>query len=171
MEINKLMIVAHPDDDIFFGGDELIQEKGWKVICITDASDPVRSEEFAQAMQMVEAEFDIWDYKDAWTEHVNRPELEKDLRKAINEREYKKIVTHNLQGEYGHPEHKAVSEIMHNIVGKDLFVFDLSLDEILPLYILKKKLEIIETAYQSQKHAAEQLSRYLVKARSVRINK
>ncbi|WP_047150539.1 PIG-L family deacetylase [Aneurinibacillus tyrosinisolvens] len=168
MEINKLMIVAHPDDEIMFGGHELIREKGWKVICITEKENPVRSREFARAMEMVGAEYEMWNYDDAWTAHVNRPQLEKDLEKAVNERSYERIVTHNLHGEYGHPEHQALAEMMEKIVRENLYVFDLSLDEILPIDILKRILEISEV-YESQLHAFEQLSRYLVKARVVRI--
>lgn len=168
MEINKLMVVAHPDDEIIFGGNELLLEQGWKVICITDRSDPVRSKEFAQAMAMVGAEYEMWDYQDEWTHHVNRPKLEEDLRKAVSERPYERIVTHNLRGEYGHPEHQALAEIMEGIVQEHLYMFDTSLDEVLPLHILKRILEISEV-YQSQLHAFEQLSRYLVKSRAVRI--
>ncbi|MFT9848930.1 PIG-L family deacetylase [Aneurinibacillus sp. REN35] len=168
MKINKLMVVAHPDDETMFGGDELLQEKGWKVVCITEGDNPERSQEFAKAMEAFGAEYEIWTYKDAWTEHINRPHLEKDLRRVLHERTYEKIVTHNLQGEYGHPEHKAVSEVMHNLVENNLYVFDLSLNEVLEMHILRKKLEISEI-YQSQLHAFEQLSQYWIKARSVKI--
>lgn len=168
MEINKLMVVAHPDDETMFGGDELIQEEGWKVICITDGDNPVRSKEFTRAMEAFNAEYEIWSYKDAWTEHVNRPSLEQDLLRALGERSYKKIVTHNLQGEYGHPEHKAVSEVMHNLVKEHLYVFDITVDEVLEMHILRKKLEISEI-YKSQLHAFEQLSKYWIKARSTKV--
>ncbi|MED2972442.1 PIG-L family deacetylase [Fictibacillus sp. B-59209] len=167
-EINKLMVVAHPDDEIIFGGDELIQEKGWKVICISEGNNDTRSQEFKAAMKKVEAEYEIWSFKDAWTEHVNRPKLEQELQRIIHERPYRKIVTHNLQGEYGHPEHKALSEIMNSIVKENLFMFDLSLEEVLQVDILKQKLEILEV-YESQKHAVEQLIPYVIKARSIQV--
>ncbi|SFD65826.1 GlcNAc-PI de-N-acetylase [Bacillus sp. OV194] len=167
-EINKLMVVAHPDDEIIFGGDELIQEKGWKVICISEGNNDTRSQEFKAAMKKVEAEYEIWSFKDEWTEHVNRPKLEQELQRIIHERHYRKIVTHNLQGEYGHPEHKALSEIMNSIVKENLFMFDLSLEEVLQVDILKQKLEILEV-YESQKHAVEQLLPYVIKARSIQV--
>ena len=35
MPLNKLMIVAHPDDETLFGGGELIKHKGeYKVVCL-----------------------------------------------------------------------------------------------------------------------------------------
>ncbi|HDR7646817.1 TPA: PIG-L family deacetylase [Bacillus mycoides] len=34
--LDKLMIVAHPDDESIFWGAALINENGWKVICLTN---------------------------------------------------------------------------------------------------------------------------------------
>ncbi|WCK55278.1 PIG-L family deacetylase [Aneurinibacillus sp. Ricciae_BoGa-3] len=168
MTVNKLMIVAHPDDEMIFGGNELLMEDGWKVICVTNRDNPVRSKEFSRAMEMVGAEYEMWNYEDGWTHHINRPEIQRDLERAVNERKYERIVTHNLRGEYGHPEHQALAEIMEKIVKDNLYMFDQSLDEILPLSILKKILEVSEV-YKSQLHAFEQLSRFLVRSRAVRI--
>ncbi|KSU83341.1 GlcNAc-PI de-N-acetylase [Fictibacillus enclensis] len=167
-EPNKLMVVAHPDDEIFFGGDELIQEKGWKVICISDRNDATRKKEFETVMKEVGAEHEIWNYRDAWTEHVNRHELETDLRRVLAEREYKKIVTHNLKGEYGHPEHKALSEIMDNMVDKNLYMFDFTIKKLLFFDILKRKLEILEL-YKSQKPAVIELLDLIAIARTVKV--
>jgi mannosyltransferase OCH1-like enzyme len=33
---DKLMVVAHPDDELLFGGLAILREPGWKVICITN---------------------------------------------------------------------------------------------------------------------------------------
>ncbi|MDN4074071.1 PIG-L family deacetylase [Fictibacillus terranigra] len=168
-ETNKLMVVAHPDDELFFGGDELIQEEGWKVVCVTDGDNEERRQEFERAMQLVGAEYEMWNYKDAWTEHVNRPKLEEDLSRVVNERDYKKIVTHNLYGEYGHPEHKAVAEIMHKIVKENLYMFDFNVKELLQVDILKRKLELLDV-YKSQKPAIEQLLSLIAIARTVKVN-
>lgn len=168
-EPNKLMVVAHPDDEIFFGGDELIQEKGWKVICISDRNDATRKKEFETVMKEVEVtDYEIWSYRDAWTEHVNRPKLEADLRRVLAEREYKKIVTHNLKGEYGHPEHKALSEIMYNLVDENLYMFDFTIKKLLFVDILKRKLEILEL-YKSQKQAVIELLDLIAIARTIKI--
>ena len=45
-KFNKVMIVAHPDDELIFGGAELIQNKGYKVICITNQDNIQRKKEF-----------------------------------------------------------------------------------------------------------------------------
>ena len=43
----KLMIVAHPDDELIFGGAELIKHgPDYKVVCITNKNNKIRSSEF-----------------------------------------------------------------------------------------------------------------------------
>ena len=37
--VDKLMIVAHRDDETIFGGNELLSEKGWKVIAVEPANE------------------------------------------------------------------------------------------------------------------------------------
>ena len=39
---DKVMFVAHPDDDLLWGGRHLIEEK-YLVVCMTRGNDPVRS--------------------------------------------------------------------------------------------------------------------------------
>ncbi|NDB84328.1 MAG: PIG-L family deacetylase, partial [Alphaproteobacteria bacterium] len=43
MEVDKLLIIAHPDDEVLWGGMNLILQSGWFVICSTHLNDPVRS--------------------------------------------------------------------------------------------------------------------------------
>ena len=44
------MFVAHPDDDLLWGGRHLIEEK-YLVVCMTRGNDPVRSAEFKSVMK------------------------------------------------------------------------------------------------------------------------
>jgi LmbE family N-acetylglucosaminyl deacetylase len=39
---NKLMIVSHPDDEVIFGGSALLEEEGWRVVCLTNGNNPLR---------------------------------------------------------------------------------------------------------------------------------
>ncbi|WP_053365009.1 PIG-L family deacetylase [Bacillus sp. FJAT-27245] len=140
--IDKLMIVAHPDDELLFGGGELLKETGWKVICVTNKSNPERAAEFTKVMNLVNAEHEMWDYPDVWNGDFDRKKLSNDLKKMLGERKYKKIVTHNRQGEYGHTQHIALSEAVHDLVSKNLYVFGYH-DKKLPEDILRKKLELL----------------------------
>ena len=133
--INKLMIVAHPDDELIFGGKELLKEKGWKVICVTNASrkshnlfsnnfKKKRYAEFITVMNRLGHAYEIWDFEDnLYNANWDDKLLLKQLKRVINERKYDKIVTHNLEGEYGHVQHIKVSQLVHQLRPANLFVF------------------------------------------------
>jgi LmbE family N-acetylglucosaminyl deacetylase len=148
MGYSKLMIVAHPDDEILFGGAPLIQEKGWLVVCVTNGNHPVRSKEFERAMKAVGAEYEMWSYEDRWGGAFDRKDLKKDIRKLLAEKPVSKVVTHGLGGEYGHTQHIALSRLLHDIVKENLYVFELSDRELEPA-VLAKKLALLKY-YKSQ---------------------
>lgn len=122
-DYDKLMIVAHPDDEVIFGGASLILEKGWKVICVTNGGNPVRAKEFRQAMQAVQAKYEIWNFPDRRCGTFNMKLLARILKPKLQERSYRLIVTHNSSGEYGHPQHKALSRLMMQLAPENLFTF------------------------------------------------
>lgn len=167
---NKLMIVAHPDDELIFGGSELIQEKGWKVICVTNGSpkssnifgkkDINRSNEFINLMNHLQCAYEIWDFEDNgfncnWEYSV----LYNKIQNAIREKEYQKILTHNLNGEYGHIQHKLIGKIINQIKPANLFVFGKD-DQ----FVNPNALQVIEllSFYPSQKHVTNQHLQYII---------
>ena len=158
---DKLMVVAHPDDESIFGGANLIQETGWKVICLTNGNNETRSTEFYQAMDMLKVSCEIWDYPDDFEGSFDAALLKKDLKKILRKNSINCIVTHNLYGEYGHSQHKSLSQILHNIFKKNLYVFDKGAHP-LPFRLLKKKLHLL-SFYQSQMEGnIEQLMDYVI---------
>ncbi|PFE29522.1 hypothetical protein CN279_01835 [Bacillus anthracis] len=159
--LDKLMIVAHPDDESIFGGAALLKELGWKVICLTNGNDPLRAFEFYEAMKLVGASCEIWDYPDRFEGYFDKVQLTKDLNKVFLKDNYNCIVTHNLQGEYGHSQHKSLSKILHEQNFKNLYVFNKS-NIILPYELLRKKLNLL-SIYKSQiKGNIENLMDYIV---------
>ncbi|WP_316570812.1 protein kinase domain-containing protein [Neobacillus sp. YIM B06451] len=142
IKADKLMIVAHPDDEVLFGGGELIKEKGWKVICVTNGNNKERASEFKFVMKRLGAEYEIWDFPDVWKGDFDRPALTKKIKNELRGKDYKKIVTHNLHGEYGHTQHIALSEIVHSLCNKNLYVFGYG-DKKLPENVLKEKLKLL----------------------------
>lgn len=165
---DKLMIVAHPDDESIFGGAALLREKGWKVICLTNGDDKTRSKEFRKAMKMVGASYEIWDYPDIYKGSFDRDLVGRDLSKVINKHKYRRIVTHNLCGEYGHSQHISLSKILHDLGLNNLYVFDTA-EDVIPFKLIQKKINIL-TIYQSQMFVIEDLLRYILYERIVPFN-
>jgi len=164
------MVVAHPDDEIIFGGAHLMCEKQWKVICVTNGYNARRSQEFINAMELVGAEFEIWNYEDSYSYNLNLSSLRQDLQKVIAENQFKKVVTHNLQGEYGHPQHQALARIMRQIVKSDLYVFS-SCKRLLPETVRSIKHYLLYEVYLSQRRTISELplNRYINRECFVRV--
>ena len=143
IDANKLMIVAHPDDELIFGGKELLKEKGWKVICVTNGTNKSgnrfsfctadsRKKEFISVMDTLGCAYEIWDFEDnGFNSNWDSKSMTEQLTKAINEKKYKMVVTHNLNGEYGHVQHKKLSLLVHKLKPYNLYVFGYVNNEIL----------------------------------------
>lgn len=107
---DKLMIVAHPDDDAIFGGAHLL-EGGWLVVCVTNGRNDTRAKEFREAIGKTGNLPLILEYpdkvnflRDDWDSV--RDGIREDLRRLIALKDWAMIVTHNEKGEYGHQHHK-----------------------------------------------------------------
>lgn len=112
---DKLMIVAHPDDDMIWGGGHLL-DSGWLVVCLTHGSDSVRSAEFREAVTASGNTPLILSYpdkvnlrRDDWSRV--REGISADIRTVLQLREWETVVTHNPAGEYGHIHHKMTSAL------------------------------------------------------------
>ncbi len=113
--IDNLMIVAHPDDEILWGGAQLIEEN-YLVVCITCGNNPIRVKEFVSVMEATEDKYIMLGYpdktkgeRDNWDEH--RQNIAQDIKKIIELKDWNIIVTHNPDGEYGHIHHKMLNKI------------------------------------------------------------
>lgn len=119
----KLMIVAHPDDDMLWGGSRLL-EGGWLVVCVTNGRNETRSAEFRKVMEATDNQGIILEYpdkvngkRDGW-EKV-RDGISADLSLVIGASDWEMIVTHNEKGEYGHQHHKMTHTlVLENCLAK-----------------------------------------------------
>ena len=122
---DRLMIIAHPDDDLLWGGGNMIQEikelketgNNYFVVCLTNGSYDSRARDFDSAMNDIGAKHVILRYPDlyrrhqvAWNPYTNY--ITQDIRRVMNYRNWSKIVTHNPDGEYGHQHHKKTDELV-----------------------------------------------------------
>jgi len=121
MEVDKLLVVAHPDDELLWGGANLFADSGWFVVCATNANHPVRSVEFYKSMSYANVtKFVMYDVKDEYTEEESKADslfnnslFDKGLQE-LSKHSWKLVLTHNEEGEYGHEHHRKV----HRMVSK-----------------------------------------------------
>lgn len=125
--IEKLMIVAHPDDDILWGGNELIKND-YLVVCITCGSDERRVGEFETVMGETDDKLVMLGYpdktngkRDNWDDH--RDNILEDLEKIYELKDWKFVLTHNPEGEYGHAHHKMTNVMVSDVVDHDRLNF------------------------------------------------
>ena len=118
------MIVAHPDDEALFGGAELLtHSEEYKVVVIDEYHNDIRRREFLDSMRFIGIhEYEHWTgYKGR--EDYYREKLIYELLRVLRERDYKKIVTHGENGEYGHPRHRACHDVLAHLRPEKLWVF------------------------------------------------
>lgn len=121
-DTDKLMIVAHPDDETIWGGGHLY-DKGYLVLCITNGRNEVRKKEFENAVKrsgniplILEYPDKVWGERDDW-DNV-REQIEEDISLVMSAKDWQLIVTHNPDGEYGHIHHKMTSALTRSAYSK-----------------------------------------------------
>ena len=119
----KLMIVAHLDDESIFGGNELINEKDWTLVVATKPTEE-RLSEFKNTLSIHGnvKEIKILGFKDDFFANLDPESLRLQIKNIITSKKWKKIVTHNPVGEYGHLHHRNVFEAVKSLTD-NFYVF------------------------------------------------
>lgn len=116
--VDRIMIVAHPDDESLWGGAHLARNN-YLVVCLTNGKtyNYRRYWEFKTAMEVTNTPNIILNYPDFqngkridWKPYEKQ--IEKDISKLLNYKKWKVVVTHNPYGEYGHQHHIGTSNIV-----------------------------------------------------------
>ena len=155
--IDKLMITAHPDDEALFGGAELLTHSDeYKVVVVDEYHDKIRRKEFKASMKFIGIkEYEHWTgYKGG--EDYHREKLIYELLRVLRERDYTKIVTHNKQGEYGHPRHRALHDILNHLRPDILWQFDKRKTRLSNKMTIKKR--YLLKVYKSQREILDWFS-------------
>lgn len=121
-EIDNLMIVSHPTDEILFGGSHLLEDN-YLVVCITCGTDKELTHDFIDVLQKTKDKYIILGYpeysndeRENWSNYKNN--IKEDITKIIKLKDWSTIVTHNPEGEYGSLQHKLTSQIVTSISPK-----------------------------------------------------
>ena len=120
---HSILFVAHPDDEALFFGAELVTHPTcWVVVALTNGNNQWRKAEFEESMKRSGATGLIWSYKDCSTclpfisAELSPILLEDQVRFLLDLRsDWSRIVTHGIAGEYGHPQHRALHNIIVNV--------------------------------------------------------
>ncbi len=157
---NKLMIVAHPDDEMLWGGMNLLLDSGWHVIVSTHGNKKdFRSNEFKNSIKYAGAyEWKMYDIKDKYIElpatadhlYNKNTQLYKDLVK-LSKQKWDLVLTHNENGEYKNTHHIAVHHMVKKIFKNAKFF---NLDKKLDNNSLMRKRELCKYYADTQKICA-----------------
>lgn len=120
--IDKVMIVAHPDDETLWGGAHLLQDE-YLVVCLTNGWNENRKNEFIETMKTTNDKYIILNYPDARKIYSNgkydtdllstsKSAMQKDINTILSYKKWNMVVTHNPNGEYGKYHHKTISSLV-----------------------------------------------------------
>lgn len=126
--MKNLMIVTHPDDELIFGGAQLLNGEEWHIVCLTHECDS-RGQQFKDIHNEMGNTYDILDHPDNKYDGTIKADYILDLFDIIESQQWNKIVSHGLEGEYGHPQHMELHKIVAHICKENqlkLYTFGLS---------------------------------------------
>lgn len=182
--VNKIMIVAHPDDETLWGGGHLLTGN-YLVICLTNGYSKTRTKEFKDALAISGDQGIILNYPDVmngevyyWEGHIYKS-IKKDIDKLLKYKRWGEIVTHNPDGEYSHKHHKMTSDIVtaltksNNYSSWALYYFGKyydsdDLDKVdddykpLPYSVIKNKVKMVDTYASQQVNAVSRFEHMFI---------
>ena len=127
----RLVIVAHPDDEIIFFAQVIIPEAHeTHVILVTngngDGQSHKRISDFKNVMKKCSVEsYETWNFEDNFDNPINEELFTKKLNQTLQDfTAITEVYTHGPFGEYAHPHHIQISKLVHeNITLKGLSVY------------------------------------------------
>lgn len=112
--MKAMAMVAHPDDCVIFAYSYIHNhlEYSWTVCYLTYNETDPRGQEFVEFWRRRNVAVKFLGHADVWNMEKNCPgdididRAQQDIQQAIQDQDL--ILTHNAEGEYGHPHHVIV---------------------------------------------------------------
>jgi len=121
-DTKALIVVAHPDDETIWMGEVILSNPkiSWTIFSLCRKNDPDRAPKFYKVCKFYGAKGLMSDLDDEakLTLIQSLPEIECRLSPFVGKEKYDYIFTHGANGEYGHPRHKGVNQIVKKLVQK-----------------------------------------------------
>ncbi len=113
--VENILVVAHPDDEMIFFRQFLKRHGSTTlVLCITNGGHPTRQKEFMRSVARFQARGVILNFPDEPRDWPGA-RVEQVLDAVVRASSATQLVTHNEQGEYGHPHHRQLHEIVRRV--------------------------------------------------------
>lgn len=165
--INKVVFVAHPDDEILFFSRQLLNDSKILVVCMTNGGNWIRQKEFIELMKAIRLQFKILNFRDGTNAKWNSKKIKREISKIINlKNHWEMIITHNKEGEYGHTQHKLLNKYVEEVCkGKNIYTSSTSeyiecKENALSLMEKNRKIEFMKKYYKSQDNSSKYIMKY-----------
>ncbi len=163
---DKLLVVAHPDDEAIFFGDWLVENgRRTKVVCLTSSmdfddwyedKDRTRFKELKDSLKQAGVKYFecLGLERPSLNPFVNKEDYKNALKRINSETEWQQVVTHNQYGEYGHMQHIETHDIVKEVFPNDkIHVYKNSTTK-LPT---NRKQILIDQHVSQQKHCVNEI--------------
>ena len=115
-----VMIVAHPDDEVIWGGGLILAQADlkWTVFSLCRASDNDRFPKFERAAKVLGVQGRIFDLddEDKLSDEESTKEAKRIIESELADKKIDVLITHGKNGEYGHRVHKNVHKAVSELV-------------------------------------------------------
>ncbi len=115
-----VIVVAHPDDEIIWCGGQILRNPDWDwmLVCLCRAEDPSRRPRFRTVCDRLGVCGRIFNLDDSNPLKPIRPGLDiaRPIMEAAGQMEWDLVLTHGENGEYGHPRHCQVHQVVFDLV-------------------------------------------------------
>lgn len=156
-EINKVLFIAHPDDELIFFYKTLLESKGWLVVCLTNGRSIIRSKEFLSVMHELNVSYKMLDFKDGIQKYFPQNKLKKAVYRILKKRnKWNMVATHNYQGEYGHTQHIQLNKIVKDVYNGEYIYVPIYKDQLINKRYklqdreIESKVKLFKYNYKSQ---------------------